>query len=652
MASASFQLSSDAGATYLDADTPMADADALAYVSSGTYSCKAKLASTAGVGSIQWVITSADDVHHASLPTVTANPDKSCSFSVPKTGGVWLLRCIVNGGVNLQTGAADGTLDRAMAIKVLNSAGNQEIAVGEQSEANATTGYTKAWNTVARNAGAPGAAILAATESALTAADTGSLANGTRAYVASHRSTWHLQTSDAVGLTSHERIIGSTDGRVWQRELVRSAYYELQPEWWVDPDAGSDEATGADDTHPIKTLRELLRRVAPDGVWHVSRAITVHVGNNYVGSTLPDVTFHTGTGAVTVSFVGWEANPNVNTAFTVDSAVAQDAATNAIQSVTMTASLTWAQGDIVRNDNVNGGDCYHVVGYVDVGVPERAHVQPGTDSLGGDNAANPEAADMMRKVSLAPLEVTGIRVIGGVPISIALCAVHMGDETKRTARLDGVIFRCCQLSGVRLGQGSAATTCAFKTTNAIANVGQNDASEGDSGFLYKCGIIGPTTIAGGCYANLAQCYFRSFLFLESKAQVAIADACACNVASNGGIFDIGGDDHVIDCSVAYSLFGSGHHIVTVGPAVTRGQIRLLTDGTSWGFAGGGGYDFRYDGSGAEWNQWYPWPSATAANYPSCSDLDTYANWVAAPFNGAFARNRYSDLIIVSTDPVS
>ena len=118
MASASFQLSSDGGSNYLAADTPMADANALAYVSSGTYSIKARLASTAGVGSVQWVITSADDLHYGSLPTVTTNPDKTCEFEVPKTGGAWLLRCIVNGGVNLQTGAADATLDTAMAIKV------------------------------------------------------------------------------------------------------------------------------------------------------------------------------------------------------------------------------------------------------------------------------------------------------------------------------------------------------------------------------------------------------------------------------------------------------------------------------------------------------------------------------------------------------
>jgi len=545
--------------------------------------------------------------------------------------------------------------DELTAVQVLGPSSLEDVAPLELAQFDARTWIAplqRDLRIIADGLAGGAPAILAANEAALTAADDGTLANGTRAYVASHRSTWHLQTSDAVGLASHERIVGFTDGSVWQRELVRNPYYELQPEWWVDPAAGDDQATGADDTHPIQTLRELLRRVAPTGCWYVQRSVTVHVGNNYAGNSLPDVVIYTGTGAVTVSFVGWEANPNVNTAFTVDSAVAQDAATNAIQSVTMTASLTWAQGDIVRNDSVNSGDCYHVVGYVDVGVPERAHVQPGTDSLGGDNAANPEASNVMRKVSLAPLDVTGIRVIGGVPISIALCAVHMGDETKRTARLEGVIFRCCQLSGVRLGQGSAATTCAFKTTNAIANVGQNDASEGDSGFLYKCGIIGPTTIANGCYANLAACYFRSFLVLESKAQVAIADPCACNVASNGGIFDISGDDHVIDCSVAYSLFGSGHHIVTVGPSVTRGQIRLLTDGTSWGFAGGAGYDIRYDGTGDAWDQWYPWPDTTAGNYPACADLNTQANWLAAPFSGAFARNRYSDLIIISTDPVS
>lgn len=651
MASASFQLSSDGGSNYLAADTPMANANALAYVSSGTYSIKARLASTAGVGSVQWVITSADDLHYGSLPTVTTNPDKTCEFEVPKTGGAWLLRCIVNGGVNLQTGAADATLDTAMAIKVRNSAGKQEIAVGEGLEADATTGHTKAWNEVARAAASAGAAVLAANEAALTAADDGTLANGTRAYVASHRSAWHLQTGDTASNVSHERIAGFTDGRVWQRELVRSAFYEQQAEWWVDPAAGDDQATGTDSSHPIKTLRELCRRVAPDGVWRVGRAITVNLLNDYTGHTLDGITFLTGTGAATVTFLGWEADPTVNTQFTVDSATAHDAATNQRLSVTMTAALTWDQGDIVRAESVNGGDAYHVVGYVDGVITERCELTSGTDSLGGDTT-DPEATDTLRKVALAPLTMTGIRVIGGAPIYVALCSVTALDETARDRRIEGVVFRACQISSAMLGTGCAATQCAFKFTNQIASHDATDGTEGTPGFFYKCGIVGPVNVLHGCLATIGSCYLRSFFTLERKASLYCIDINACNVASNGAPVNLTGDDHVLDCSAAYSFYGSGHHLVTVGPSVTRGQIRLLTDGTSWGFAGSAGYDLRYDGSGDAWDQWYPWPSTTAGNYPACADLNTQANWLASPFSGAFARNRYSDLIIISTDPVS
>ena len=152
MASALFKLSSNGGTSYATAGTAFADANALAYVSTGTYSIKAALDSTAGVDSVAWSITSADDINIASLPAVTSNADKTCTFSVPKTGGAWLLQCTVNGGVNARTGKADTSLTRALAVKVLNSAGNQEVAVGETVEAG-TYGWTKAFNTLARTLG-------------------------------------------------------------------------------------------------------------------------------------------------------------------------------------------------------------------------------------------------------------------------------------------------------------------------------------------------------------------------------------------------------------------------------------------------------------------------------------------------------------------
>jgi len=153
MASASFQISSDGGTSYAAADTALADANALAYVASGTYSMKARLISTAGVASVAWDIVSADDVHYSSLPTVTSDATtKTCTFDVPKTGGAWLLRCRINSGVNESTGTTDASYTKTLAIKVLSSVGLQVIAVGETTEADATTGYTKAFNDLARTA--------------------------------------------------------------------------------------------------------------------------------------------------------------------------------------------------------------------------------------------------------------------------------------------------------------------------------------------------------------------------------------------------------------------------------------------------------------------------------------------------------------------
>lgn len=152
MASALFALSSDGGSTYGTAGVAFADATALAYDAAGSYSIKAQLDSTAGVSSVLWTITSADDAHNGSLPTVTTNPDRTCTFSVPKQGGAWLLQCKVNGGVDPATGAASTTLTRALAIKVLNTNGLQEIAVGETTEAGAW-GWTKAVNDGQRASG-------------------------------------------------------------------------------------------------------------------------------------------------------------------------------------------------------------------------------------------------------------------------------------------------------------------------------------------------------------------------------------------------------------------------------------------------------------------------------------------------------------------
>ncbi len=152
---ADFKLSSNAGGAYGAVNGPFSGSTALAYVAAGTYSIKAQLDSVSGLGSCSWSITSADDLHNASLPTVTTASDQaSCTFSVPKTGGAWLLRAIVNGGVNLQTGATDTTLIRTLKIAVLNAINNEEIALGETYEGDPVFGYTGVFNRAIRTGGA------------------------------------------------------------------------------------------------------------------------------------------------------------------------------------------------------------------------------------------------------------------------------------------------------------------------------------------------------------------------------------------------------------------------------------------------------------------------------------------------------------------
>lgn len=141
-ASADFELSSDDGATYAASNVSLADAAMLAYVASGTYSCKARLTSTADVVSVGWSITTADDEHLASLPTVTANADKTCSFPIPKTGGAWIVKATVTDGAGV-------VRTNTLAVKVAPSTGKELIAAGEGVETGAA-GWVRPFNDLAR----------------------------------------------------------------------------------------------------------------------------------------------------------------------------------------------------------------------------------------------------------------------------------------------------------------------------------------------------------------------------------------------------------------------------------------------------------------------------------------------------------------------
>lgn len=171
-ASADFELSSDGGSTYAASNVSLADANLLAYDAAGNYSIKARLTSTADVVAVLWEITTADDEHLASLPTLTSNADKTCTFSAPKQGGAWILRATVTDG--------SGTIrTNTLAVKVATSTGNEIIAVGEGTETG-DAGWIRCVNDLARapSSGTPYSSTPAAVGSSGKAGSSSDYARG------------------------------------------------------------------------------------------------------------------------------------------------------------------------------------------------------------------------------------------------------------------------------------------------------------------------------------------------------------------------------------------------------------------------------------------------------------------------------------------
>ena len=76
--------------------------------------------------------------------------------ALPISSAAWLLRVVVNGGVDPLTKRTDPRLVSALAIKVLTATGIDLLAPGECDEGNRTFGWTKAYNAMAAIAGTGG----------------------------------------------------------------------------------------------------------------------------------------------------------------------------------------------------------------------------------------------------------------------------------------------------------------------------------------------------------------------------------------------------------------------------------------------------------------------------------------------------------------
>jgi hypothetical protein len=103
---------------------------------------------------------------------------------------------------------------------------------------------------------------------------------GQQAFVQSNGSVWTL-TTDTIGVPDGITIVAATGGgpnAQWVRENV-SAYeplYLVQPDWFVNPATGNDEASGAVIGSALKTKAEVFRRWGYTWTPDLKVPVTIH----------------------------------------------------------------------------------------------------------------------------------------------------------------------------------------------------------------------------------------------------------------------------------------------------------------------------------------------------------------------------------------
>jgi hypothetical protein len=117
------------------------------------------LTSTTGVGTVTWsIIGSSDSSKVAPTITPTGSPNgATATFTmntpVGSVGLTWLVRCVINGGVD-SAGQAVAAYTATAVVGVVNSTGILPFAFGESLERNAVTGIANDLNTAMASSGA------------------------------------------------------------------------------------------------------------------------------------------------------------------------------------------------------------------------------------------------------------------------------------------------------------------------------------------------------------------------------------------------------------------------------------------------------------------------------------------------------------------
>lgn len=407
-----------------------------------------------------------------------------------------------------------------------------------------------------------------------------------------------------------------------------------QTAWYIDTLTGLDTNAG-DALNPLSSIAEMLRRVAPNGVWRPIGSITVNlvVGSAYF---LPAVTYITDQGNVTWTIV---IPPLV---FDTFSAVTpRSAAGNVQPDATTTNPHGLVAGDIIRlQDDPSDTNIIAVVAVV-IG-PNDIGISFPIDAVTQTPGIEPVATNRYVKQPLVTVFLQGDQVASG-------------NGT--------VIFRYLDLQTLTVGwtlRGSPIVPMACNLDVNLHEVGNQD---GVIGLLPGCAIQGATISGTRC--TITNCYvafmqvgegssivigntylattLSSAILLRRNSSVEVGGGIVCNTPV-GAPFVLEGPESegssVMLSGGLNSIYGSGLHLFSVLNATVT-SFRLVLGTTASNFASTGN-DFLWPIWG---NQFFP-PLVGGAVVPAAAPIDNYIDFTGAPFGGVSARHTTQPVDIV------
>ncbi len=181
---------------------------------SATTAVTAALDSTDGIRSCAWSVIGTDETSAVGSYTLvqSGSVGQSVAFTSLGAGTAMILRVIVNGGIDLQTGLADASGTSATVKVYVPTASGYEVgAAGEQYESNATTGATGIVNAGVRaiDAVSPGGVPVKIVRVATTAALPANTRSGN---VLTANANGAFAAIDGVTLSAGEAFLAQNEG--------------------------------------------------------------------------------------------------------------------------------------------------------------------------------------------------------------------------------------------------------------------------------------------------------------------------------------------------------------------------------------------------------------------------------------------------------